>query len=827
MAQTYLSKDDTNFIFANNNTPIFGNTGTESVFIKSGVTGVVMDQNTERIDFEGAVGDFTYQQAGNQLLVFSSGVKTATIPIKIGGTQLVFSDGSTDVLLTLGVMTMGGTTVTPDVIAVVPGSMDSSTTSSPLDSGTNQAMIFLDAGDTNYKILNTGSTVFGNSETESLLVAPGVRNITTDQNTERVDIQGEIADFTYQQAGNQLIVFSNGAKVITIPIQNNDTQLVFLDGSVNVLLQTGVMTLGDTTVSTTAGAVYPTTIDTTITAEDGITQPVLQTISIDIGTLETAVSLDASDGAFNFTDNAIVMNNVVITNVTSDDTISVFNATATDYSFSNDGTDVIISYNDGGGTINVIRLTGIVSTNDLIYDEASFESAMGFDAFTIASNNDNTDLLSAAQSKSASIPGINHDTLVPLNSSMVATLYEGDSWLNFQNVSDPIIYSFNETLPPEYTGSDTSAWQPVPSNVREVIDEVISIADGMILTDIEKAFGSGQIRFNMVETDQGTAAYAYMPGPDTGGDVFLGHDIGTDANGGSIELFGPGRSSIIHELGHALGLTHPFEGLSVLPSSEDHSANTVMSYTDYQMLVPQFTGTKTGSGSQVEFDTAIVAPDRFMLYDIAVLQAIYGPDPNYRTGEDTYAFDDESFYTTIWDAGGYDILDFSATAYYNVIDLTPGSHSNINYRDIDTQIADQQAVYQQQLNTNYYDDWVADTFNSISSDLYTGENALGIAWGTIIEKVTGGPAGNRFIDNVVDNYLTGGAGDDLFYLGAGGFDKVSGGGGYDLVVLNQYTRNEVELESYEESVLLAGDDFSVQMTGVAGVQFADQLYVIA
>ncbi len=410
---------------------------------------------------------------------------------------------------------------------------------------------------------------------------------------------------------------------------------------------------------------------------------------------------------------------------------------------------------------------------------------------------------------------------------MVATLYEGDSWLNFQNVSDPIIYSFNETLPPEYTGSDTSAWQPVPSNVREVIDEVISIADGMILTDIEKAFGSGQIRFNMVETDQGTAAYAYMPGPDTGGDVFLGHDIGTDANGGSIELFGPGRSSIIHELGHALGLTHPFEGLSVLPSSEDHSANTVMSYTDYQMLVPQFTGTKTGSGSQVEFDTAIVAPDRFMLYDIAVLQAIYGPDPNYRTGEDTYAFDDESFYTTIWDAGGYDILDFSATAYYNVIDLTPGSHSNINYRDIDTQIADQQAVYQQQLNTNYYDDWVADTFNSISSDLYTGENALGIAWGTIIEKVTGGPAGNRFIDNVVDNYLTGGAGDDLFYLGAGGFDKVSGGGGYDLVVLNQYTRNEVELESYEESVLLAGDDFSVQMTGVAGVQFADQLYVIA
>lgn len=449
-------------------------------------------------------------------------------------------------------------------------------------------------------------------------------------------------------------------------------------------------------------------------------------------------------------------------------------------------------------------------------------------AKTTAWTDDNIDdLLVSALNASVVISGIDSDSLLPLYSPTVSALYDGDSWLSFQDVSDSLTYSFNETLPSEYTWPDTRSWQTVEPHVRDVIDEIVSIVDGVILSDIEKVFDNGQIRFNMVETAQDVAAYAYYPGSGVGGDVFLGHDIGTKTDGGNIEPFGEGRSSIVHEIGHALGLTHPFEGVSVLPTSADHSANTVMSYTSYRSFTPSFTGAKTGSGSQVELDYALVAPDHFMLYDIAALQAVYGPDPDYRSGEDAYIFADSPFYTTIWDAGGYDILDFSATTHFNIIDLTPGSHSHINYRDIDTQIADQQEVYRQQLNTSHFDDWVAETLISISSDLYTGENALGIAWGTIIEEAIGGPAGNWFTDNAVDNYLTGGVGDDHFYLGAGGFDRVIGGGGYDLVVLDQHARHQVELGAYEDSVLLVGDEFTVQMTGIAGIQFMDQMYIIA
>jgi hypothetical protein len=431
-----------------------------------------------------------------------------------------------------------------------------------------------------------------------------------------------------------------------------------------------------------------------------------------------------------------------------------------------------------------------------------------------------------AFSRSVTIAGIDQDSLVGTTDPMVAALYEDDSWLDLQGVSDPITYSFNETLPPEYTGSDTSGWEPVATSVRDVVDDVMAAADGVILPDIEWVSDNGLIRFNAATMDEGVAGYAYYPATGKGGDVFLDHEVGTDTPNGNTDPYGYGRSTIVHELGHALGLVHPFEGVSTLPDADDNTANTVMSYTDYRLVEPVFTGTQTGSGSQVSVTYDFVSPDHFMPYDIAVLQAVYGPDTAYQTSDDTYAFGTTPFYTTIWDAGGFDILDFSGTTHFNVIDLTPGSHSHINYRDLDTQIAEQQAVYQDQLNTSYYDDWVADTLTGQQDDLYTGENALSIAYGTIIEAVTGGPAGNRFVDNIADNYLAGGTGDDLFYLGAGGFNRVNGGGGYDLVILEEYTSDQVEMGTYEDAFLLVADGFAVEMVDISGVQFADQLYVV-
>lgn len=104
-------------------------------------------------------------------------------------------------------------------------------------------------------------------------------------------------------------------------------------------------------------------------------------VSIDTGTLDTPVDLDAAGGAFIYTDDASVLTHVIIANFTADDRLSITNAQLEDYSFSNDGSDMHIIFNNQG-TVNAISLTGVVSSDALVYDQTTFIAALGFDPFT-------------------------------------------------------------------------------------------------------------------------------------------------------------------------------------------------------------------------------------------------------------------------------------------------------------------------------------------------------------------------------------------------------------------------------------------------------------
>lgn len=64
-----------------------------------------------------------------------------------------------------------------------------------------------------------------------------------------------------------------------------------------------------------------------------------------------------------------------------------------------------------------------------------------------------------------------------------------------------------------------------------------------------------------------------------------------------------GFETLLHELGHAMGLKHPFEGSPTLPAALDNTANTVMSYTN-------------SGGPYASFNP----------YDIAALMWLYGGD---------------------------------------------------------------------------------------------------------------------------------------------------------------------------------------------------------
>ena len=59
-----------------------------------------------------------------------------------------------------------------------------------------------------------------------------------------------------------------------------------------------------------------------------------------------------------------------------------------------------------------------------------------------------------------------------------------------------------------------------------------------------------------------------------GGDVWLSTAAALDAQAES----GYGHYALVHEIGHAIGLKHPFEGSNTLPAAEDTLAQTIMAY---------------------------------------------------------------------------------------------------------------------------------------------------------------------------------------------------------------------------------------------------------
>jgi serralysin len=341
---------------------------------------------------------------------------------------------------------------------------------------------------------------------------------------------------------------------------------------------------------------------------------------------------------------------------------------------------------------------------------------------------------------------------------------------------------------------------------REAARESMQAWDDLIAPKlVETSADNADINFGNLASAPTTQAYARLPtsllsGNQTVNDQVKGiaGDIWISASQPSNLQLDEGRYGIhtqVHEIGHALGLSHPggynaAPGLSITYAAnaeyaQDTRAYSVMSYFEASSL----------GARHFDFNlstTAYAATP--LIHDILAIQRIYGADMTTRTGDTVYGFnsnagrDSYDFLKTpapvmaIWDAGGNDTLDASGYDTQQRIDLTPGSLSSIGGVTINS------VPTFEKINANRAEVGLAPiaraTYDAnvavLAANAIVGRltDNVGIAYGVTIENAVGGSGSDTIIGNMASNVLTGNAGDDLLQ-GRDGNDTLDGGIGAD------------------------------------------------